>query len=159
MEAIGVKVLITGVTGFLGSRVLESLLKDKSNYQVRGTVRSLAGEKMKPIKEVFEKDLDRIEFVEADLLDAESLDNAVRGCDYVIHVASPFVIESPKDENVLIKPAVNGTRAVLEACLKHKVKRLIVTASTACIVDPNLEDKKEFNEDDWPEISKKIRPY
>jgi len=50
------------------------------------------------------------------LLDPKSIDEAVKGCDFVIHVASPFLLDRPKNEDVLLKPAVEGTRAVLEAC-------------------------------------------
>ena len=81
-----------------------------------GTVWNLSGDKLVPIKDQFKDSLNWIEFVEADLLDKESLNKAVKGCDYVIHVASPFVISAPKDENDLIRPAVDGTKAVLEAC-------------------------------------------
>ena len=57
-----------------------------------------------------------MELVEADLLDANSLLRAISGSSFVIHVASPFVIEEPRDPMVLIRPAVDGTLAVLEAC-------------------------------------------
>lgn len=86
------------------------------------------------------------------------MDKAIEGCEFVIHVASPVVFQSPKDEMELIGPALNGTKAVLESCLKHKVKRLIVTSSTASVVDLSIDGKK-FTEDDWPVISKNIWPY
>ena len=59
--------------------------------------------------------------VEADLLDEESMLNAIEGSTYVVHVASPAPIDMVKDENELIKPAVGGTLAVLKACKAHKV--------------------------------------
>ena len=102
--------------------------------------------------------MNRIEFVEADLLDSESLDRAIEGCDYVIHVASPFVIGKVKNEDDLLGPAVKGTRAILEACWKHWVRRLVVTSSTASVVDPTLDDGV-FNEKDWAPINKKTSSY
>lgn len=57
--------------------------------------------------------------VEANLLNQKSILNAVESCDYVIHVASPTSINSPKDENILIKPAVQGTQSILDACRFH----------------------------------------
>lgn len=59
--------------------------------------------------------------VEADLLDEESLINAMEGAKYVVHTASPVSLEIPKDENVLIKPAVEGTLAVMKGAEKHRV--------------------------------------
>jgi nucleoside-diphosphate-sugar epimerase len=63
------------------------------------------------------------------LLDAESLDKAIAGVDYVVHTASPLPIQVPEDEQVVIKPAVEGTLAVLRAAHKHKVKRVVITSS------------------------------
>ena len=63
------------------------------------------------------------------MLDAESLDKAIAGVDYVVHTASPLPIQVPEDEQVVIKPAVEGTLAVLRAAHKHKVKRVVVTSS------------------------------
>ena len=60
---------------------------------------------------------DQIELVEADLLKEQSLFEAISGSTFVVHTASPFVIAPPKDENVLIKPAVEGTTAVVMACI------------------------------------------
>jgi nucleoside-diphosphate-sugar epimerase len=67
-------------------------------------------------------------------LNPESLDKAIEGQDYVVHTASPFPLIVPKDENVLIKPAVEGTLAVLRAAHKHKVKRVVITSSTASVM-------------------------
>jgi nucleoside-diphosphate-sugar epimerase len=57
-----------------------------------------------------------LELFEADLLKPETLAAAIEGCDYVVHVASPIPVKQPKDENLLIRPAVDGTLAVLKAC-------------------------------------------
>lgn len=105
-------------------------LKD-GTYDVRGTVRDPSNEgKLAPLKKAYGEELfGKIEIVAADLLDAESLDKAIAGCDYVVHTASPFPTKQPDDEGVLIKPAVEGTLAVLTAALKHKVKRVVLTSS------------------------------
>jgi len=57
-----------------------------------------------------------LELVEADLMDENSIMQAIEGSDYVVHTASPFPIVQPKDEDELIKPAVNGTLSVMKAC-------------------------------------------
>ena len=62
------------------------------------------------------------------------------------------MIEEPRDPNVLIKPAVEGTLSVLRACRKHKVKRVVVTSSIASILDTHPDktpDDDVYNEDHW----------
>lgn len=88
---------------------------------------------------------------------ADSLMIAIEGCEYVVHTASPFPLVEPKDENELIKPAVDGTLAVMQACRKHKVKRVVVTSSVASIFDQN-NMKEQFNEEDWPDTNTKGFP-
>jgi len=80
--------------------------------------------------------------VEADLTNNAVWDKIVEGCDYVLHVASPFPNKPPKDEKELTVPAVNGTRSVLEAAIKHKVKHIIITSSIAAIFSG--QNKKNF---------------
>ena len=60
----------------------------------------------------------------------------------MIHTASPFVLENPDDENVLIRPAVEGTTAVLEACKMHGVKKCVITSSIAAI--------RSVRPENWP---------
>ncbi|CDW84889.1 nad-dependent epimerase dehydratase [Stylonychia lemnae] len=150
MESSKPKVLITGITGFLGSQVCKYFLED-GNYSVRGTVRNKNDErKMKPIQHAFgENNFSKLELFEADLLNPESLDNAIQGCDYVVHTASPLPAIVPKDENVLIRPAVEGTLSILRSCVKHKIKRIVITSSslTMCVQPSNK--KPVYNEEDW----------
>jgi len=77
----------------------------------------------------------RLDFIEADLMDdTEKWKTAVAGCTYVCHTASPFPIAHPKDEQELIKPAVEGTLAVLRAIAEEpSVKRVVVTSSVAAV--------------------------
>jgi len=92
--------------------------------------------------------------VEADLLNAESLDKAIEGMDFVVHTASPFPGEKPKDENVIIKPAVEGTMAVVRAVHKYKVKRVVITSSVAAIMFQTDETSKDlYNENDWSNLA------
>ena len=68
------------------------------------------------------------------------INSAVKDCTFVIHVASPFPMEDPKDEMEVIGPAVEGTRNVLEACAKTKgeVKRVVLTSSCAAIIGKSV---------------------
>ena len=70
---------------------------------------------------------DNLAFVEADLTKDDGWDEAVAGCDYVLHVASPFIVGAPKHEDELIIPAVEGTRRVVEAAIKEGIKKLVLT--------------------------------
>jgi len=109
-------------------------------------------EKIQPLHESLGEEFKNVELVAADLTDAESIDKAIEGCDYVIHTASPFPLKVPKDENDLLVPAVEGTRAVLEACKKHGVKKLVVTSSTAAITDySKFEEGMVIDENNWLE--------
>lgn len=110
-------VCITGVSGYIGSWVAKTFLEDGS-FKVRGTVRDPKNEaKIKPLRTAFGDSLfSKLELVAADLLDADSLSKAIAGADIVVHTASPFPIADPKDEQEVIKPAVEGTLAVMRAC-------------------------------------------
>ena len=95
VESSKPKVVITGITGFLGSYVCDYFLKD-GGYNVRGTVRDKNNEKkIAPVRKAFGENFSKLELVDADLLKPETLDAAIAGQDYVVHTASPFVLESP----------------------------------------------------------------
>ena len=105
---------LTGVTGYIGSQVCLMYLQD-GGFRVRGTVRDKTNQaKLAPLKEAFGPLFNQLELVEADLLNEQSLINAIRGSTYVVHMASPFFFNG--NEETLIKPAVDGTIAVMKAC-------------------------------------------
>ena len=93
------------------------------------------------------------------MLKPESLDEAIKGCDYLVHSASPFPLATPDDENALIKPAVEGTLSALRAAHIHKVKRVVITSSIAAIYVQKPENKKDlYDENDWSDPSIAV-PY
>lgn len=88
------------------------------------------------------------------MLKPESIDDAIKGCDYVVHKGSPFPLAVPDDENVLIKPAVEGKLAAVRAAHKHKVKRVVITSSWASInVQKPDYQKDHLVENDWSDAS------
>lgn len=91
----------------------------------------------------------RLSFVSADLTKEEGWEEAVSGCEYVLHVASPFRYDA-KTEDELVVPAVKGTQFVLNACLKHAqtVKKVVVTSSGKAIFEGNYT-MNHFNENVW----------
>jgi dihydroflavonol-4-reductase len=125
------RVLVTGVTGYLGQHIASQLLNQ--NFDVVGTVRSLAKAEATKSALAAVAPLDRFTIVEADLLADHGWDEAMKGCDFVLHVASPFVLAEPKDENDLITPAVEGTKRVLAAAKRAGVKRVVLTSSTVAM--------------------------
>jgi len=133
---------ITGVSGYVGSQVCLEFLKS-GEYHVRGTVRDAKNEaKVAPLRKAFGEHFDRLELVEADLLDAESLSKAIAGSTYVVHTASPFFF--PANEDDVVKPAVEGTLAVLRACSASAVKRIVITSSCVAIYLPADEDRPDW---------------
>ena len=131
-------VVITGVSGFVGSQVLKEFLMGEGagKFRIRATVRDCKNQnKLAPLKEHFGEELfSQIEFVSAELENQGQLDAAIEGAEFVVHTASP-VGGNPKNHQDLIRPAVAGNVNVLKACTKHKVKRVVITSSIAAIID------------------------
>lgn len=125
------RVLLTGITGYIGQHCAAELLKQ--GYQVVGTIRSRAKADAPRAAIARVASVERLSFVEADLLSDNRWDNAMTGCTFVMHVASPFYLKEPKDENELIVPAVEGTKRVLAAAQRAGVKRLVLTSSIVSI--------------------------
>ena len=149
--------LVTGATGFIAGHLISQLLAQ--GQKVRGTVRSLSNvDKVAHLRSM-EGAEENLTLVEADLSDAASWFPAVLGCNEVYHTASPFPISPPKDENELIKPAVEGTTFVLTACAETfgNVKRVVLTSSTAS-VSGGYDKKAEFDESDWS-VAEKCGAY
>jgi dihydroflavonol-4-reductase len=107
-------VLVTGASGFIALHCVVQLLQQ--GYQVRGTVRSAdrESEVRDAVRRQVEAD-DRLSFAHTDLNSDDGWPDAVAGCEFVLHVASPFPAGIPKDEDDLIKPARDGALRVLRA--------------------------------------------
>ena len=149
------KVLVTGITGYIGEHCAAALLRE--GYEVVGTVRSLAkaDATRKAISNVAQTD--NLSFVEADLLSDKGWEVAMQGCSYVLHVASPFFLKEPQNENELIAPAVDGTLRVIKAAKSAEVKRLVLTSSTFAIIAGKETGK--YGPQDWSDTNKNIGAY
>ncbi|GMR31581.1 hypothetical protein PMAYCL1PPCAC_01776, partial [Pristionchus mayeri] len=139
-------VLVTGASGYVASHVVLNLLKQ--GFRVRGTVRSLKNAaKIDPIRKL---DVDgRLELVEADLLKEEGWANAISGCDFVQHVASPFPIVA--DETV-VTTAISGTLNVLKAVAKCPSVQKVVLTSSCVSVNEGHDQNRTFDEEDWTNL-------
>lgn len=152
-------VLVTGGSGFIGAHCIIHLLK--AGYQVRTTVRSLKKEiDVRAILKVAGVEPgDKLSFAVADLMSDAGWAEAVAGCDYVQHVASPFPPNVPKDENELIIPARDGALRVLKASRDAGVKRVVLTSSFAAIGYTPKPNNEPYTEKDWTNPNDKIAPY
>lgn len=138
-------VCVTGASGFIASHIVNQLLAE--GYRVRGTVRK--SPENYPYLLQLPGASERLELVEADLLRSESFLPAFRECACVIHTASPYVINVKDPEKDLVKPALEGTAAVMEAAGKTcTIKRIVLTSSVAAITD-QPDSSKVFTESDW----------
>lgn len=104
---------------------------------------------------------ERLELVSADLNQPDTFLPAVEGCDYVLHVASPYQLKVEDPIRDLIDPAVNGTMAVMHACdaAAHPVRRVVLTSSMAAVTDEPVNGHV-YTEADWNKLSHAGRnPY
>lgn len=144
----GETVLVTGGSGFLGGWCLIALLE--RGYRVRTTVRDLAREPEVRARLAPHVDAgDRLSVHAADLTSDAGWGEAVHGCDYILHVASPFPPKQPKDPDELIVPAREGTLRVLRAGLDAGVRRVVVTSSVAAVDAPDAGSGRALTEEDW----------
>ena len=149
------KVMVTGITGYIGQHCGAELLRQ--GYEVLGTVRSM--EKADMVREGIARvaPIENLTFVEADLLSDKGWKDAMDGCTYVLHVASPFIIAAPKDENEIISPAVDGTLRVLSAAKAAGIKRVVLTSSTVAIISGKLSG--HYGTDSWSDPDANIGTY
>ena len=155
------RVLVTGGTGFLAAHCLTQLLA--AGHETHTTVRDLAREshvramlRQGGAGEVGK----RLSLFRAELNTDSGWAEAVAGCDYVLHVASPFPSTVPKDENELIGPARDGALRVLRAASNARVKRVVLTSSFAAIGYGAKERANPFTEADWTNLNDPgVQPY
>jgi nucleoside-diphosphate-sugar epimerase len=142
-------VLVTGGSGFIASHCILQLLA--ANHRVRTTVRNLAreGDVRALLKQGGADPGDRLSFFAADLERDAGWQQAAEGCDYVLHVASPFPTTLPKHEDELIVPAREGALRVLKAARAGGVKRVVLTSSFAAIGYGHPQQSKPFDEQSW----------
>merc|ERR1712025_1023599 len=105
--------------------------------------------KIDPLKKAFGDKFDQLELVEADLLKPETMLEACSGSDYVVHVASPFPLAPPENDDDLIKPALEGTTSVMNAAIAAGAKKVVLTSSCVSIGLGYPKEKTEFTEEYW----------
>lgn len=143
----GDTVLVTGASGFIAAQVIIALLN--KGYRVRGTLRSPArGSQVIQTLKPHAPAAETLQFAKADLAHDGGWSDAVNGCRYVMHIASPIPAVLPRDHDELIRPAREGTLRVLRAAKAHGVKRVVMTSSVAAIVYSSNR-RPVCDETDW----------
>lgn len=130
----GELVLLTGGSGHIGFRTLVEALS--KGYKVRAAVRSDAKIAEITAAKSTQPYLDQLSFtVIPDITKSGAFDEAVRGVDYIVHLASPLGTPSDDDEANIVQPAIRGTLSILHSALKEpKVQRIVITSSVAAVV-------------------------
>ena len=148
-------VLVTGGTGFVGIHCILQLLE--KGYRVRTTLRRLA--RKNEVLEMLERggihSFDHLEFIEADLTQDVNWDEAVRGCAYVLHIASPIYLAIPKHEEEMIRPAVDGAIRVLRAARNAGVKRVVMTSNFGAVGYSHKDTTRLITEESWTDPHEK----
>jgi dihydroflavonol-4-reductase len=150
-------VLVTGATGYIGKHIVLQLLE--AGHRVVGSTRSLSRETelrdaLAPVLSEAAK-LDNLQVVALDLSRDEGWAEAMQGVSVVMHTASPFPLEQPKDENDVIKPAVDGALRAVKAAAAAGISRVIMTSSSVAIMDAELPaERTVFDERDWTDVSR-----
>jgi nucleoside-diphosphate-sugar epimerase len=152
-------VLVTGGTGFLGSHCIVRIVAD--GYRVRTTLRSPAREaEVRAMVREGGADDGALEFTKAELGSDAGWAEAVSGCAYVVHAASPFPPASPAHEDELVVPAREGTLRVLRAARDAGVRRVVLTSSFAAIGYRPAPQGRPYDERDWSDVSEPaLRAY
>ena len=149
------KVFVSGGSGYIAMYCIKILLE--KGYDVVTSVREES--QIDLVKKSLHKNnvaFENLRFTILDLLKDEGWDDALEGCDYVLHVASP-VIPGDVDEDFLVKPAVEGMTRCLNAAIKNGAKKFVQTSSYAAIYG---NDKSEHGDNDWTDLSNKnLLPY
>ena len=133
-------ILVTGGTGYIASWVIRFLLEE--GHTVHATVRNPDNaDSVAHLEKVAQGTPGDLRLFAADLLDNGSFDEAMKGCEIVIHTASPFVLDGFSDANeALVRPAVEGTRNVLESVNRtQEVRRVVLTSSVVSVYGDTID--------------------
>ena len=149
------KVFISGGSGYIALHTIILLLQKE--YYVVASVKDK--DKIPIVKKCLQENninISRIKFCILDLLDDQGWNDALKGCQYVFHMASP-VVPGNVDKDLVVKPAVEGMTRCLNAAIKNKAKKFVLTSSYAAIYG---NSKNKFSDNDWTDLNRKdLMPY
>jgi dihydroflavonol-4-reductase len=145
-------VVVTGASGFIAKHIVLQLLNQ--GYSVRATVRSPSREA--ELRAAMSQHVDDgasvetlLSFARLDLEQDQGWDAALAGADALIHTASPFPLIQPKNEDDVVRPAVDGTLRALQAAKRANVTRVVLTSSGLAVLLAKPNGKSRLDESDW----------
>ncbi|CAC9976807.1 MULTISPECIES: SDR family oxidoreductase [Flavobacterium] len=152
-------VLVTGGSGFIAVHCILKLLKE--GYSVKTTLRSL--NRQDEVKQMLKvggiSTFENLSFIQADLSSDKNWNEAVKGCEFVLHVASPTPAIQFTHEDELINPAKDGVVRVLKASRDANVKRVVLTSAFGAVGMGHKNRKTPYTEEDWTNIDSNIHAY
>jgi len=151
------EVLVTGGSGYIGSWCVLDLLA--AGHVVRTTVRDLAKEPGLRAQLAQGGADGELTVLAADLTSDAGWREAVDGCDYVLHVASPTLTSLPRHEDEMIVPARDGVLRVLRAARDSGVRRVVLTSAIGAVAYGHPDRDTPFTEADWSDVDAGIPPY
>jgi dihydroflavonol-4-reductase len=153
--------LVTGGSGFIGSYCILALLN--AGFSVRTTVRDLAREPQvrAQLRSGGVDAGESLRVVRAELQSDEGWREAADGCEAVLHVASPTLTQVPKNDDEMVRPAIDGTLRVLRAARGAGVRRVVMTSAIGAIAYGHGHGPRRtpFTEQDWTNVDADIAPY
>lgn len=148
-------VLVTGGTGFVAMHIIIQLLQ--KGYKVRTTMRSLKNKEkiITTLKSNGITSLKNLSFAETELTEDNNWEEAIRGCKYILSVASPIFFETPKNENEAVRPAVEGILRILKFAKQEGVKRVVMTSNFGAVGFSQTDKTRQTTEADWTNTNMK----
>ncbi|MFF5292778.1 SDR family oxidoreductase [Paractinoplanes globisporus] len=152
-------VLVTGGSGYIGGWCTLALLN--AGYSVRTTVRDLEREPQvrAMVRRGGADSGASLRVLRADLRHDGGWREAVAGCDAVLHVASPTLTQVPRNEDEMVRPAIDGTLRVLRVARDAGVRRVVMTSAIGAIAYGHPPRGIPFTENDWTNVDAAIAPY
>lgn len=136
-------ILVTGATGLVGSHLLYELTNSGNNVKAIRRTNSNT-ERVKHIFSYYSSDYEilfqKVEWIDADLLNYESLSLAIQDCEYVYHAAA-LVSFAPEDKEIMQETNIKGTSNIVKACIENKIQKLCYVSSIAALGRTNTEEK------------------
>ncbi|MEU4161988.1 aldehyde reductase [Actinoplanes sp. NPDC026670] len=148
-------VLVTGGSGYIAGWCARALLD--AGHTVRATVRDLAREPQ--VRAMLGEPGARLRVVQADLQSDAGWAEATAGCGHVLHVASPTLTHQPRNDDEMVRPAVDGTLRVLRAARDAGVRRVVMTSAIGAVAYGHPDRDTPFTESDWTNVDAGIAPY
>ena len=140
----GTKILITGGAGFMGSTTADQLLdagaaeiRVLDNF-IRGSHRNLERAQR----------TGRLQVIEGDVRDKTLVDDAASGVDYIFHLAALRITRCAEAPSEAVEVLMNGTSHVLEAAVRHKVRKIVAASSASVYGNPSylpMDEEHPFN--------------